>query len=178
MKTTLTAKLGQQIGVTPQLLQSIRLLQLDGLHLEQEVRRMLESNPLLEREDDDAPVDEDECNPRAVIDEDESDYAWERGQHASGGGDDDDALARLPDRDCRDVRAHLLAQFRLEARRDADVALAALLLDHMDDSGYLEFPVDELAAAARRQGLPADGIEAVRRRLMHCEPVGCVARDL
>lgn len=178
MKATLTARLGQQIGVTPQLLQSIRLLQLDGLHLEQEVRRMLETNPLLEREEDEAPADEDECNPRAVIDEDDGDYAWERGQHAAGGGDDDDALARLPERACSDVRAHLLDQFRLEARRDVEVALAALLLDHMDDSGYLECPVDELAAAARRQGLPADAIESVRRRLMRCEPVGCVARDL
>ena len=48
MKTTLKAQMSQQIAMTPQLLQSIRLLQLDSLRLEQEVRRMLERNPLLE----------------------------------------------------------------------------------------------------------------------------------
>ena len=38
MKTTLKPQMSQQIGITPQLLQSIRLLQLDGLQLELEVR--------------------------------------------------------------------------------------------------------------------------------------------
>ena len=48
MKPTISTQLGQQLHLTPQLLQSIRLLQLDGLQLELEIRRMLETNPLLE----------------------------------------------------------------------------------------------------------------------------------
>jgi RNA polymerase sigma-54 factor len=48
MKPTISTQLGQQLHLTPQLLQSIRLLQLDGLQLELEIRRMLEANPLLE----------------------------------------------------------------------------------------------------------------------------------
>ena len=51
MKAALSTQLGQQLHLTPQLLQSIRLLQLDGLHLEQEIQRLLDSNPLLEIED-------------------------------------------------------------------------------------------------------------------------------
>ncbi|HDS1182420.1 TPA: RNA polymerase sigma-54 factor, partial [Stenotrophomonas maltophilia] len=47
MKAALSTLLGQQLHLTPQLLQSIRLLQLDGLHLEQEIQRLLDSNPLL-----------------------------------------------------------------------------------------------------------------------------------
>ena len=50
MKTGLSAQLGQQVHLTPQLLQSIRLLQLDGMQLEMEVRRSLELNPMLELE--------------------------------------------------------------------------------------------------------------------------------
>jgi RNA polymerase sigma-54 factor len=55
MKAALSTQLGQQLHLTPQLLQSIRLLQLDGLHLEQEIQRLLDSNPLLEIEEAEAP---------------------------------------------------------------------------------------------------------------------------
>ncbi|MFX8055683.1 hypothetical protein ABTK93_20810, partial [Acinetobacter baumannii] len=78
--------MSQQIAMTPQLLQSIRLLQLDSLRLEQEERRMLERNPLLEQEEDEEDVVAVDANPRAVVDEYEPDYAWERGAHAGGGG--------------------------------------------------------------------------------------------
>ena len=58
MKATLSAQLGQQLHLTPALLQSIRLLQLNGMQLELEVRQALESNPLLELQEqaEDAPV--------------------------------------------------------------------------------------------------------------------------
>ena len=51
MKPTMSTQLGQQLHLTPQLLQSIRLLQLDGMQLELEIRRALETNPLLEIEE-------------------------------------------------------------------------------------------------------------------------------
>lgn len=178
MKTTLKAQMSQQIAMTPQLLQSIRLLQLDSLRLEQEVRRMLERNPLLEQEEDEEDVVAEDANPRAVIDEDEPDYAWERGAHAGGGGEDEDAMARVADRPHGDFRAALLEQFALECRAPSELALAALVLDHTDDNGYLEVPVAELAALARAQGLDADALETVRQRVMRLEPAGCGAADL
>ncbi|MCC7326667.1 MAG: RNA polymerase factor sigma-54 [Burkholderiales bacterium] len=60
MKQTLQLKLTQHLTLTPQLQQSIRLLQLSTLELNAEVDRMLQENPLLEREegDDDAPPPE------------------------------------------------------------------------------------------------------------------------
>jgi RNA polymerase sigma-54 factor len=60
MKQTLQLKLTQHLTLTPQLQQSIRLLQLSTLELNSEVDRMLQENPLLEREDgdDDAPPQE------------------------------------------------------------------------------------------------------------------------
>ncbi|MGH8087551.1 MAG: RNA polymerase factor sigma-54, partial [Stenotrophomonas sp.] len=51
MKPMMSTQLGQQLHLTPQLLQSIRLLQLDGMQLELEIRRALETNPLLELEE-------------------------------------------------------------------------------------------------------------------------------
>jgi RNA polymerase sigma-54 factor len=52
MKPTLQVRLGQHLALTPQLQQSIRLLQLSTLELQQEVEQMLEQNPFLEAEED------------------------------------------------------------------------------------------------------------------------------
>ena len=53
MKPTLQLKLSQHLTLTPQLQQSIRLLQLSTLELNAEVERMLQENPLLEKENED-----------------------------------------------------------------------------------------------------------------------------
>ena len=53
MKQSLQLKLGQQLTMTPQLQQAIRLLQLSTLDLQQEIQQALDSNPLLEVTEDD-----------------------------------------------------------------------------------------------------------------------------
>src|SRR5262249_5967848 len=53
MKQTLQLKLGQHLTLTPQLQQSIRLLQLSTVEINAEVERMLQENPLLEKADGD-----------------------------------------------------------------------------------------------------------------------------
>jgi RNA polymerase sigma-54 factor len=63
MKQTLQLKLSQHLTLTPQLQQSIRLLQLSTLELNQEVERMLQENPLLER----AEGEEDTARPEDVL---------------------------------------------------------------------------------------------------------------
>ena len=61
MKQSLQLKVGQQLTMTPQLQQAIRLLQLSTLDLQQEIQSALDSNPLLEvEEDSDSP---EEVNP-------------------------------------------------------------------------------------------------------------------
>src|SRR3979490_73197 len=56
MKQTLQLKLSQHLTLTPQLQQSIRLLQLSTMELNQELEKFLAENPLLEREDTDSEV--------------------------------------------------------------------------------------------------------------------------
>ena len=51
MKQALQLKLGQQLALTPQLQQAIKLLQLSTLDLQQEIQEALDSNPLLEVDD-------------------------------------------------------------------------------------------------------------------------------
>ena len=60
MKASLQLKMGQQLTMTPQLQQAIRLLQLSTLDLQQEIQEALDSNPMLESEEhgpDDIPAE-------------------------------------------------------------------------------------------------------------------------
>jgi len=58
MKPGLSLRVSQHLALTPQLQQSIRLLQLSTLELSQEVEQMLDENPFLERNADEAPREE------------------------------------------------------------------------------------------------------------------------
>src|SRR5512132_4221756 len=111
MKPTLQLKLSQHLTLTPQLQQSIRLLQLSTLELNAEVERLLQENPLLEKADDeesagpprdfattvataaaDKPADRaDDSAPEAVdflVSAGDSDW----GSSTRGGDDDDEAF--------------------------------------------------------------------------------------
>ncbi|WP_152220667.1 RNA polymerase factor sigma-54 [Pseudomonas sp. SCB32] len=63
MKPSLVLKMGQQLTMTPQLQQAIRLLQLSTLDLQQEIQEALESNPMLERQEE--GEDYDNSDPMA-----------------------------------------------------------------------------------------------------------------
>ncbi|TWI55392.1 RNA polymerase RpoN-/SigL-like sigma 54 subunit [Pseudomonas duriflava] len=67
MKPSLVLKMGQQLTMTPQLQQAIRLLQLSTLDLQQEIQEALESNPMLERQEE--GDDFDHVDPLANGDE-------------------------------------------------------------------------------------------------------------
>src|SRR5687767_15861940 len=71
MKTVLQTRLGQQLTLTPQLRQAIRLLQLSAAELELEINAAVEANPLLELTDDapDAAADGPEPNAESGPDE-------------------------------------------------------------------------------------------------------------
>jgi RNA polymerase sigma-54 factor len=68
MKVSLQLKLGQQLTMTPQLQQAIRLLQLSTLDLQNEIQEALESNPMLELQDDNNDLDEQSQKDRASSD--------------------------------------------------------------------------------------------------------------
>ncbi len=86
MKASLQLKLGQQLTMTPQLQQAIRLLQLSTLDLQQEIQQALESNPMLETSEEedgnDAAEndgDTDDSNSKEQNDSDASqeDTSWD-----------------------------------------------------------------------------------------------------
>jgi len=93
MKQGLSLRFSQHLALTPQLQQSIRLLQLSTLELSQEVQQMLDDNPFLEQSLDEGPYDEPPTE--GAVPRDDNDYAPERvasgteSASASDGGDAD-----------------------------------------------------------------------------------------
>ncbi|HEY5803022.1 MAG TPA: RNA polymerase factor sigma-54 [Lysobacter sp.] len=180
MKAVIRANLVQGVNLTPQLLQSIRLLQLNSLQLEQELRQTLDRNPLLEQEeaaDDSEPAGEADSAGLDMAAWDElPDPAFLSGGGIAG-GDADDATMRIAAQGSSDPRVRLLEQLALHWNA-RDLELAAWWLDHCDDRGYLEQPVSELialgAAAFPRQ---VDDLEVVRQRLLHGDWPGMAAAD-
>lgn len=199
MKHSLQLRLSQHLTLTPQLQQSIRLLQLSTIELNQELERVLQENPLLEREDgagDHSAPPADTGTPTTARDD-------APGTEAAGS----DAESREPDRtelgafddmpgsgyredaedgdypqqpaDAPTLRAHLLAQLSLINVSERDGKLVTLLIDSLDDDGYLTQSLDELLEMLPPEiEAEAEELQIALKHLQHLEPVGVGARDL
>ena len=105
MKQTLQLKLGQQLTMTPQLQQAIKLLQLSTLDLQQEIQQTLESNPLLEVSEDEAEQTSDPVTAESdtTYDEDSAPLSREgplenlEGEATGQETLDDDWAANMPE---------------------------------------------------------------------------------
>jgi len=190
MKPSLQLRLSQHLALTPQLQQSIRLLQLSTLELHQEIEQMLEQNPFLEvadeaplpesaqervaaaervaeREDAETRVDAgaDAADETAGVDSVEFGATerddWENGTEredfdgitelpelrAAGAGNDDgdDFEGRERGSAAESLQDHLRAQvlgMRLAAE---DAAALDVLIDSLDEDGYLADTLEEIA---------------------------------
>jgi RNA polymerase sigma-54 factor len=202
MKPGLQLRLNQQLALTPQLQQAIRLLQLSQLELETELRQITETNPLLEFTDDSEEptldVDGNPSEPAAdaeppaenatetKTDDWESDPSREAESYGpsgggtvngSGGGEEDDFEPQnaAPE----GLREHLVWQLNLESLSPREQAIALAIIDALDDDGYLhEGLASVLAALPPQHGVDEAEIDAVRRRLQHLDPTGVASLDL
>ncbi|MGJ4730673.1 RNA polymerase factor sigma-54, partial [Luteimonas sp. SDU101] len=179
MKANMRVGMTQGVNLTPQLLQSIRLLQLTAPQLELELRQALERNPLLEQEEGEDEADDGAAPEAAALDA----AAWDElpePAFLSGGSvgvGDEDGMLRIADGESSDPRLRLLRLLSLHWT-PADLEVAAWWLDHCDDRGYLEQPLEALLAAART-AFPArsDAVGLLRLRLLHGDWPGMAAAD-
>ena len=194
MKQGLELKLGQHLAMTPQLQQAIRLLQLSTLDLQQEVQSMLESNPLLDEETGDdggGPVPEtleppsedrqldlaaEDTLPDELPVDSQWDDVFDLGTSGSGSAADED----LPDFESRNSHSQSLQDY---LRWQADMThfspdernMAELIIDAIDERGYLAESLEELAA---NMNVQEDALLAVLLRVQDFDPPGVGARDL
>ena len=199
MKTSLQLKLSQHLTLTPQLQQSIKLLQLSTIELNQEIERFLLENPMLEREDGEdgeggdglpsspgaAPVHdpspapgEGEADTRAHDGTEDEGIDWSNvGQGAGSRGEDDDTDYQDLQAAGISLREHLDQQIALSPLSDRDRTLARLIIEALDDDGYLHQPLEELLELlVPESGVELDDLAIALHHVQHLDPVGIAAR--
>ena len=234
MKPSLQVRLSQHLALTPQLQQSIRLLQLSTLELHQEIEQMLEQNPFLDTEEDHAPMEfglervapttdagalrekdklserEDAGDGQAGSDEpagmDTAEFGgterddWENGTErddfdgirelpsngsSAGSGDDDFEPVESGDSG-PSLQDHLRRQLLGMRLSPEDQAAVMVLIESLNDDGYLADPLDEIvdrlggddpADAEAREEL-ADRLRCALKWLQSMEPTGVGATTL
>ena len=207
MKPALQLKLSQHLALTPQLQQSIKLLQLSTIEMQQEIERYLLENPLLERDDEpaesfagaqafDAPVaekergeapesearDEREGEMPGASPSDVDDDRWtsDAGTYSGAGRDDDD------DSDAHDshagttsLREHLGWQLGMTQLTERDRALVRFLIEALDEDGYLSTPLAELwETLPPEYEIEPEELEIALHHIQHFDPTGVGARNL
>jgi RNA polymerase sigma-54 factor len=216
MKQSLQLRTSQHLALTPQLQQSIRLLQLSTLELHQELEGLLIENPMLERVDDvldnavrlladgsinsattqsetefkaveNPPQDTAEVSAAsevaeqsAEVDAQASSDDWsfdEAPSSSSKNNDEEDGRPQLEAAQTT-LREHLLEQMRISIREPRDRALIELVIDAIDDNGYLCESLEDIHAS-----LPIDlcveleELQFALNMLQSFEPEGVGARS-
>ena len=174
MKPSLQLRIGQQLTMTPQLQQAIRLLQLPSLDLQAHVRETLETNVMLEGEEEalDVPVElarEELAREREVAAVEEkyaeldgttapndqreepeveiADETWEAnaaGPSDSSWSGDDDRSSDFSDQHGQTLQEQLIEQLDLAKLTAVDSAIARVITDAINDDGYLKDSLDEI----------------------------------
>jgi RNA polymerase sigma-54 factor len=174
MKQVLQLRQGQQLTMTPQMQQAIRLLQIPAAELKAEIQDALESNVMLELEEEEGEVTVTPREAEPYWDGPGSD--WARASPSPGpGAASDEWQAPEP----TTLYDHLHWQLDLTPFGPVDRAIAEVLIDGIDDDGYLHAELADLRAALPRDMEVTDGdMEAVLHRIQHFDPVGVGARTL
>jgi RNA polymerase sigma-54 factor len=197
MKPSLQFRLSQHLTLTPQLQQSIKLLQLSTIELNQEIERVLMENPVLEREDgheehgsasapaaSDAPpsaaagTQGEASAPEAPTDA-PTDADWPVDVQGSWRGEDDEDNDRsFSAADTPTLREHLSTQLSLTNLGVRDRVFVQLLIDALDDDGYLTQPLEEIATMLPEEAQAAlEELSIALRHLQNMEPAGVGARS-
>jgi len=195
MKHSLQLRLSQHLTLTPQLQLSIRLLQLSTLELNQEIEKFLQDNPLLERDDGireetvsvpPQPGTAEEYTTSSSTDsgsgEAEDGAGGRLAEDFSHGGtrsDNDEAeYPQLTAEAPQTLREYLIWQLSLTPLPERDQRVVTLLIDSLDDDGYLHQDLDELAALLPPElEIGIDELHVALRHLQNLEPVGVGARN-
>ena len=195
MKQGLQLRLSQQLAMTPQLQQAIRLLQLSTLELQQELQQALESNPLLEQIDAHEEIDTRETQDSETLDTADAleqkempeelplDASWDTiytaGTPSGTSGDYiDDELPVYQGETTQTLQDYLMWQVELTPFSDTDRAIATSIVDAVDDTGYLTVPLEDILESMGDEEIDIDEVEAVLKRIQRFDPVGVAAKDL
>jgi len=186
-------RLSQELVMTPQLQQAIKLLQLSTLELADHVQDEMEQNPLL----DEANVEEnstaesaeknekvEEAREERPSEPDKPEIDWEQyisyydlggaSDLPAGSADDKPSFENFVSQDVT-LQDHLSWQLRMEYLTPEDQQIGFLIIGNVDEDGYLRASVEELASLAEAD---VDNVEHVLEIIQEFDPLGVASRDL
>lgn len=198
MKPTLQLKLSQHLTLTPQLQQSIKLLQLSTIELNQEIERFLLDNPMLEREDlppdtggsppqgegasespsreENTPAEERPQEAQPDFD-DGNDWSGGSGSGASRDDEDDTDFQEFQAAEIS-LRDHLDQQIALTPLTDRDRALVRFVVEALDDDGYLSQTLEDLLPLLPPElEFELEDLQIALCHVQNLEPAGIGARS-
>jgi RNA polymerase sigma-54 factor len=206
MKPSLQLRIGQQLTMTPQLQQAIRLLQLPALDLQAHVREALETNVMLEAEEENAsdtvterilePAEEPARERYAELDgssasadlpdepaAEAADEAWEDRAILSAApaawSGDDNRENDFSDQLGQTLQDQLTEQLEMAHLSPIDMAIARVLIDAISDDGYLNDDLADIRASLLPEiDAPMADIERILGTVQSLEPAGVGARNL
>lgn len=181
--------------MTPQLQQAIRLLQLSTMELQTEVQEALESNLMLEVDEDaNSPTSSDSADeggaperdivPTDIPSELPVDTVWEDIYDAVpvqyGAAGINGAEFEIPRAQSETLTDHLLWQLGLTRMSELDKAIATAVIDGIGEDGYLRVSLEDILKSLSTPDLEIDQleIEAVLHQVQNFDPIGVGARDL
>jgi len=212
MKPALQLRQSQQLTLTPQLQQAIRLLQLSTQDIHQEVAQMLDENPMLEsaeesgeesapgafspdlpsaasRDNDAGEPEPARANERDTDDRGADDFGagdfgqgqadWNTGSGTVHSADDEDETYPEQAAGQASLREYLHSQLAISTLEDKDGRVVGLLIDALDENGYLAQDLGELAELLPAElDITPDDLETALVQLQHLDRPGLGARNL
>jgi RNA polymerase sigma-54 factor len=195
MAPALDLRLRQHLALTPQLQQALRLLQLSALEFAQEMGEALVNNPFLEEgaTQDAKPAHTTSATstlsdtaaapstPEPAVPDGEAEerYSYESPSFGSGNSGDMENDRTDWSEPEPSLQQHLRNQLMLQQMGERDHALTHLVVDALDDDGYMKVSFEELAALISPDGgVEADDIKSALRLVQTLDPAGVGARDL
>jgi RNA polymerase sigma-54 factor len=195
-----TAKLVQQLVITPQLQQAIRLLQLTRLELVDMISQEMKENPLLEEAEEGresaegeataAGQEEAEAPPEPEVTpevkgtgEGVDEYDWESYlensnltpfQKSSPDGEERPSFENFLSKRTT-LTDHLRWQLQLSHFTEKEHEAGTWIIGNLDEDGYLRISLEEICSETN---LPMEVVERVLRRIQQFDPVGVASRDL
>ncbi|MGZ8213901.1 MAG: RNA polymerase factor sigma-54 [Methylosarcina sp.] len=199
MRQSFHLRLGQQMTMTPQLQQAIKLLQMSTLDLQHEIEQALESNMMLEVSEEDSsfqvvePIPEkktdtsdqatSEGSQTEIPDELPIDSSWDDVFEFSqefGVASSDDVEFETQSSKTSTLLDHLLWQLDLTKFSERDHAIAVAIVDSINEDGYLVSSLEDIYQGLQNQldDLDFDEVQVVLHRIQHFDPPGVAAVDL
>ncbi len=207
LKASLQLRLGQQLTMTPQLQQAIRLLQLPSLELQAHIRELLETNVMLEAEDDaegtasfealgagpnDHELPPDGADPASTASAGDGDSepsveivddSWNETSAAPGdtpwNGDDDERQQDYQDGRGESLHTHLQWQLEMARLGERERTIGRAIIDAVSDDGYLTEPFDAIAATLKPEIQASDEeIAEILQVVQSFDPLGVAARNV